>query len=142
MTYDDCLKRVVHIEDEADFDIAVGGYYIDVDIGDTVYICEEADVYMREDENGWTIEHGCDRVGSVDLEDGMKDPNYKEKARTAFAMYRDACNAALSGMFDEKKKKRAHKKPSFNYADASEVFDQVLQASEKERKKRASRKRR
>jgi hypothetical protein len=126
MTYDDAVKRVIHIESEEDLEDSPFTYYLDVDIGDTVYICEDADVYMREDKNGWVIFWHNKFMEHIPLSllDRDDEEAYTSKYRQAQNRYKAYCNAALDGTLEKEFSGNKNRKPSFDYSNASEVFKQ------------------
>lgn len=125
MTYDDTIRRVIHIESEDDLADTPFTYYIDADIGDTVFVCEDADVYMREDKNGWAIYWHNNLMDKVDADDGDDRNAYIAKYRKAKEKYIKVCNAALDGTLErECLSGDENGQPSFDYSNAAEVFKQ------------------
>lgn len=125
LTFDDTIRRCVHIESEEDLEDSPFTYYLDVDIGDTVYICEDADVYMREDKNGWVIFWHNKFMEHIPLSLLDRDDKeaYTSKYRQAQNRYKAICNAALDGTL-EKEFLPKNGKPSFDHSNAAEVFKQ------------------
>lgn len=125
LTFDDTIRRCIHIESEEDLEDSPFTYYLDVDIGDTVYICEDADVYMREDKNGWVIFWHNKFMEHIPLSLLDRDDKeaYTSKYRQAQNRYKAICNAALNGTL-EKEFLPKNGKPSFDHSNAAEVFKQ------------------
>lgn len=125
LTFDDTIRRCIHIESEEDLEDTPFTYYLDVDIGDTVYICEDADVYMREDKNGWVIFWHNKFMEHIPLSLLDRDDKeaYVAKYRQAQNRYKAICNAALNGTL-EKEFLPKNGKPSFDHSNAAEVFKQ------------------
>ena len=101
MTFDDTIRRTVHIESEEDLGDTPFTYYLDADIGDTVFICEDADVYMREDKNGWAIYWHNNLMEKIDASDEDDKETYIKKYRKAQQEYKKVCNASLDGTLEE-----------------------------------------
>lgn len=125
LTFDDTIRTRIHIESEEDLEDTPFTYYLDADIGDTVYICEDADVYMREDKNGWVIFWHNKFMEHIPLSllDRDDEEACNAKYRQAQKRYKAICNAALDGTL-EKEFLPKNGKPSFDYSNASEVFKQ------------------
>lgn len=125
MTYEDTIRRVIHIESEDDLGDTSFTYYLDADIGDTVFVCEDADVYMREDKNGWAIYWHNNLMDSVDASDEDDKEAYVEKYRKAKEKYIKVCNASLDGTLEKECLSGDEDgQPSFDYSNASEIFKQ------------------
>lgn len=125
MTYDDAIKRVIHIESEDDLADTPFTYYLDADIGDTVFVCEDADVYMREDKNGWAIYWHNNLMDKIDASDEDDRNAYIVKYRKAKEKYIKVCNAALDGTLEKECLcGDENGRPSFDYSNAAEVFKQ------------------
>lgn len=125
MTYEDTIRRVIHIESEDDLADTPFTYYLDADIGDTVFVCEDADVYMREDKNGWAIYWHNNLMDKVDASDEDDRNAYIAKYRKAKEKYIKVCNAALDGTLEKEcLSGDENGQPSFDYSNAAEVFKQ------------------
>lgn len=125
LTFDDTIRTRIHIESEEDLEDTPFTYYLDADIGDTVYICEDADVYMREDKNGWVIFWHNKFMEHIPLSllDRDDEEACNAKYRQAQNRYKAICNAALDGTL-EKEFLPKNGKPSFDHSNAAEVFKQ------------------
>ena len=130
MTFDDTIRRTVHIESEEDLGDTPFTYYLDGDIGDTVSICEDADVYMREDKNGWAIYWHNNLMEKIDASDEDDKETYIKKYRKAQQEYKKVCNASLDGTLErECLSGDENGQPSFDYSNAVEVFKQFGESS-------------
>lgn len=125
MTYDDAVKKVIHIESEDDLGDTSLTYYLDADIGDTVYICEAADVYMREDKNGWAIYWANNLMDKIDTSDEDDEKTYIAKFIKAKEKYIKICNASLDGTLEKECfSGEEDRRSSFDYSNPSEIFKQ------------------
>ena len=126
LTFEDTIRTRIHIESEEDLEDTPFSYYLDADIGDTVYICEDADVYMREDKNGWVIFWHNKFMEHIPLSllDRDDEEACNAKYRQAQKRYKAICNAALDGTLEKELSGNKNRKPSFDYTNASEVFKQ------------------
>lgn len=127
-TINDCIVRNISIESEDDFtEYSAGGYYLDVDIGDKVILCEDAAVYMVEDDKAWKIYHKADFLDEIYKTDSyfdnpLSEEDLQKKSREAHEKFEMYCNAALKGKLDKVENKPYE--PSFDYSSPSEVFKQ------------------
>lgn len=127
MTFGDTIRRTIHIESEDDIEELFedyGGVASFVDIGDTVTVCEEADVFLREDKTGWAIYWKCNYLDGVRASDEDDKETYVKKYRQAKKLFEDICNKALSGELDKSLDEHDSYEPSFDHSNPSEVFKQ------------------
>lgn len=127
-TINDCIVRHISIESEDDLtEYSAGGYYLDVDIGDKVILCEDAAVYMVEDDKAWKIYYKAeflDEIYKTDFyfDNPLSEEDLQKKSREAHEKFEMYCNAALKGKLDKTETKPYE--PSFDYSNPSEVFKQ------------------
>jgi hypothetical protein len=127
-TINDCIVRHISIESEDDLtEYSAGGYYLDVDIGDKVILCEDAATYMVEDDKAWKIYHKADFLDEIYKTDSyfdepLSEEDLQKKSREAHEKFEMYCNAALKGRLDKAETKPYE--PSFDYSNPSEVFKQ------------------
>ena len=127
-TINDCIIRHISIESEDDLtEYDAGGYYLDVDIGDKVILCEDAAVYMVEDDKAWKIYYKADFLDEIYKTDSyfgnpLSEEDLQKKSREAHEKFEMYCNASLKGQLDKVENKPYE--PSFDYSNPSEVFKQ------------------